>query len=521
MKQQESGVSATNDSWRDAGTAVTAPERRSPLEMDAGTFRALGHRLIDQVAAFLESVPRRPVTTDQSPSAVRDALGLGGPLPEQGTDPGPLLEQTAQLLFDHSLLNGHPRFFGYITAAPAPIGMLAELLASAVNPNVGAWTLSPAATEIERETVRWIAELIGYDSACDGLLVSGGNMANVVGFLAARAAKAGWNVREQGLSGGAGRQLRVYASEETHTWIQKAADLSGLGTSSVRFVAAGSDQRMDVAALRRAIDADAAAGDAPFMVVGTAGSVSTGAVDPLAAIAAVCREKGLWFHVDGAYGGFAAAVPEAPADLHGLREADSIAVDPHKWLYAPLEAGCALVRNPDALRAAFAYHPPYYHFNESATNFVDHGPQNSRGFRALKIWLALRQVGAAGYRRMISDDIGLSRAMADAVGRNPELQLVTQELSITTFRYVPGDLKKRIGEDSIEAHIDMLNRSLLDRIQRGGDAFVSNAVVNGRYVLRACIVNFHSRLADVEAVPALAVRLGRALDSELRPAALR
>ncbi len=376
MKQQESTVSINDGRGNPASAGVNAAAREAPLVMDADTFRALGHRLVDQVAAFLESVPHRPVTTDQSPSAVRDALGLGGPLPEQGTDPGPLLERTAQLLFDHSLLNGHPRFFGYITAAPAPIGILAELLASAVNPNVGAWTLSPAATEIERETIRWIAELIGYDPQCDGLLVSGGNMANVVGFLAARASRAGWNVREQGVAGGAGRQLRVYASEETHTWIHKAADLSGLGTSSIRFVAAGRDQRMDVGALRRAIEADIAAGDAPFMVVGTAGSVSTGAVDPLASIAAVCRDKGLWFHVDGAYGGFAAAVPEAPADLRGLREADSIAVDPHKWLYAPLEAGCALVRDTQALRAAFAYHPPYYHFNETATNFVDHGPQN-------------------------------------------------------------------------------------------------------------------------------------------------
>ena len=176
------------------------------------------------------------------------------------------------------------------------------------------------------------------------------------------------------------------------------------------------------------------------------GSVSTGAVDPLPDIGALCREYGVWFHVDGAYGGFAAALPEAPDDLHGLSLADSVAVDPHKWLYAPLEAGCALVRDPDALRAAFAYHPPYYHFEERATNYVDYGPQNSRGFRALKVWLALRHVGAAGYRTMIADDIRLSQAMAEAVGRHPELQLTTQELSITTFRYVPRDLRTKVGE---------------------------------------------------------------------------
>jgi len=272
---------------------------------------------------------------------------------------------------------------------------------------------------------------------------------------------------------------------------------------------------MDVALLRRQIDADRAAGDVPFMVVGTGGSVSTGAVDPLTDIAALCKEYGLWFHVDGAYGGFAAAVPEAPADIRELSNADSVAVDPHKWLYAPLEAGCALVRDADALRGAFAYHPPYYHLDEQATNYVDFGPQNSRGFRALKVWLALQHAGAAGYRQMISDDIRLSRAMAEAVGRSSELELFTQALSITTFRYVPSDLRSKIGDPGVEAYLDRLNRELLDRLQRGGDAFVSNAVIGGRYVLRACIVNFHTSLEDVEATVEVAVRVGREVQAHL------
>jgi glutamate/tyrosine decarboxylase-like PLP-dependent enzyme len=492
--------------------------RDAALAMDAGTFRALGHRLVDQVANFLEAIPRGPVTHNESPSAVRDALDLTGPLPELGMDPASLLEGTARLLFDHSLLNGHPRFFGYITAPPAPIGILGDFLAAAVNPNVGAWTLSPAATEIESQTVRWIAALIGYPTDCGGLLVSGGNMANFVCFLAARAAKAGWDVREHGVAGAAGRRLRMYASVETHTWIQKAADLGGFGTGSIRWIPTDGKLRMDVAALRRQIDADAAAGDVPCMVVGTAGSVSTGAVDPLPDIGALCKEYGVWFHVDGAYGGFAAALPDAPADLRGLSLADSVAVDPHKWLYAPLEAGCALVRDPEALRAAFAYHPPYYHFEERATNYVDYGPQNSRGFRALKVWLALRHVGAAGYRTMIADDIRLSKAMAEAVGRHPELQLTTQDLSITTFRYVPSDLRTHAGERMVEGHLDALNRELVDRLQRGGETFVSNAVVGGRYLLRACIVNFHTDRADVEAVPEIVARIGRTVDAELRPA---
>ena len=286
--------------------------------------------------------------------------------------------------------------------------------------------------------MRWMASLIGYPRECGGLLVSGGNMANIVCFLAARAAKAGWNVRERGVIGDSGQRLRVYGSAETHTWIQKAADLGGLGTDSIRWIPTDGELRMDVAALRRQIAADKAAGDVPCMVVGTAGSVSTGAVDPLPEIHAVCAEHDVWFHVDGAYGGFAAAVPDAPADLRALSAADSVAVDPHKWLYAPLEAGCALVRDPDALRAAFAYHPPYYHFDEQVTNYVDYGPQNSRGFRALKVWLALQHAGAAGYRTMIADDMRLSRVMADAVRRSDELELVTQALSITTFRCVPA-----------------------------------------------------------------------------------
>jgi glutamate/tyrosine decarboxylase-like PLP-dependent enzyme len=364
--------------------------------------------------------------------------------------------------------------------------------------------------------VRWIAEFIGYPANCGGLLVSGGNMANLVCFLAARKARAGWDVREQGVSSDSGRKLRIYGSVETHTWIQKAADISGLGTSSIRWIATDQQLRMDVVALRRQIEADVAAGDVPCLVVGTAGSVSTGAVDPLPEISVLCKEHGIWFHVDGAYGGFAAAVLEAPDELRALSQADSVAVDPHKWLYAPLEAGCALVRDPEALRGAFAYHPPYYHFEERATNYVDYGPQNSRGFRALKVWLALKQVGASGYRKMIADDIGLSKAMGRAIGNHKELQLVTQNLSITTFRYVPLDLQSNGRKEKVEAYLDVLNRELLDRLQRSGETFVSNAVIEGRYLLRACVVNFHTTQTDVEVLPAIVTRIGHTVDAELR-----
>jgi glutamate/tyrosine decarboxylase-like PLP-dependent enzyme len=482
-------------------------------------FRRVGHALVDSIAAFLGSLPDRPVTPAESPGEIRRHLDADRSLPDSGTDAAGLLREAAELLFDHSLFNGHPRFFGYITSAPAPIGMLGDFLAAAVNPNVGAWRLSPMASEIEAQAVRWIAELIGFPASCAGLLVSGGNIANMVGFLAARAAGAGWNVRERGLVEPFAPRLRVYASAETHTWIYKAADLAGLGTDAIRWIPADADLRMDLGALRQALMRDRAAGERPLLVVATAGSVSTGIVDPLTALAELCREEAVWLHVDGAYGGLAAAVPGGPQDLQALRLADSVAVDPHKWLYAPLEAGCILVRDPQALRNAFSYHPPYYHFGEEAVNFFDYGPQNSRGFRALKVWLALRQVGREGYQRMIADDIALSERLFAAAAAHPELEACTQALSIATFRYVPPDLRGKAGEPAAEAYLNTLNEALLERIQNSGEAFVSNAVVHRRYLLRACIVNFHTSEADVDSLPDLVARFGRDVDAELRPKA--
>jgi glutamate/tyrosine decarboxylase-like PLP-dependent enzyme len=275
---------------------------------------------------------------------------------------------------------------------------------------------------------------------------------------------------------------------------------------------------MDTAVLRAAIHEDQAAGEQPFLVIGTAGSVSTGAVDPLPVLAAICREHGLWFHVDGAYGAFAAALPDAPPDLLGLREADSVAVDPHKWLYAPLEAGCALVRDPRALLDAFSYHPPYYRFDEfdePPINFHEYGPQNSRGFRALKVWLGLQQAGRDGYVGLIAADIALARSLHRHVAACPGLEPRTQELSITTFRYVPPDLAP--GGEAIEDYLNQVNAELLARLQAGGEVYVSNAVIDGTFLLRACVVNFQTREADVAALPGIVVRVGAEVDAELRP----
>ncbi len=495
--------------------------RIAPLEMTSSEFRKAGRQLVERIAEFLCTLPDRPVTINESPSMIRVVLG-SGPLPEEGSEAKDLLEEAADLLFAHSTFNGHPRFWGVITSSAAPIGALGDLLAASVNPNLGGWIGGPMANEIEAQTVRWIAELIGYPTDCGGLLVSGGNMGNFVGFLAARKAKAPWDVWAAGLLGEEARRLRIYTSSETHTWIQKATDMFGLGTEAIRWIPVDSRLRMATTALRKQIQADIEAGDLPFLVIGTAGTVSTGAVDPLPDIAALCREYDLWFHVDGAYGAFASLMldgrqgVEVPEDLAGIGLADSVAVDPHKWLYAPLEAGCILVRNQQALRETFSYRPPYYHFAEepSTIDYYEYGPQHSRRFRALKVWLALRQVGRAGYAEMISDDILLAQELYRLVDAHAELQAFTQGLSITTFRYVPAGLVPE--SKRFEAYINQLNEELLAHLQRSGEAFLSSAIIGGTFLLRACVVNFRTSLEDIEALPGIVTRIGSEVDATLR-----
>ena len=495
--------------------AGTSERRQAPAEIDSAQFRAAGHALVDRIADLLASISDRPVAPHATPSAIRARLG-NGRLPEEGTDPIALLEEATSILIDNSTFNGHPRFLGYITASATPIGILADLLAAGINSNVGAWQLAPAATEIERLTVRWIADFIGFPTSCAGLFVSGGNMANMVCFLAARmehARRAGWEFRAKGMAVEGASKLTVYTSAETHTWVQKASELFGLGGDAVRWVETDSAQRMRLDRLRERIAEDRRAGYRPLMVIGTGGTVGTGAVDPLPQIAALCRAEGLWFHVDGAYGAPAARVPGVPPELAALGEADSVAVDPHKWLYAPLEAGCALVREPETLRAPFTHKPTYFHFEGLAEdppiNFYEWGPQNSRGFRALKVWLAFRQIGRAGYTKMIGDDIALARRMYERADAHPELEALTCGLSITTFRYVPPNLPSSLSPDERARYLNDLNEALLTRLQEGGVVYLSNAVIDGAFALRACIVNFRTSAADVDALPDIVAREGR------------
>jgi len=357
--------------------------RVAPMELSPDEFREIGHRLVDDLADFLGSLPERPVGPGLTPARIRSVFGEAS-LPENGTPADQLLKETTSLMLEHSLFNGHPRFWGYITSSAAPIGALGDLLASTINANVGGWALSPMASEIEAQTIRWIAELLGYPSDCGGLLVSGGNMANFVGFLAARRRKLGEDVRTKGMALSDRSQPRVYCSAGTHTWIEKAADQYGIGTDSIRWIPNNESHQMDLALLRNQIEKDLSDGDTPFLIVGTGGSVGVGAVDELSEIAALCHEYDLWFHVDGAYGGFAACLPDAPADLKALSEADSVAIDPHKWLYSALEAGCALVRDPKDLIDTFSYHPTYFEFDEEQAsdeapiNYYEYGPDSER-----------------------------------------------------------------------------------------------------------------------------------------------
>ena len=490
-------------------------QRNSPIEINKKDFREIGYRLIDSLSDFYDSINEGLVTKGETPTQIQTILGNAS-MPENGMSVSELVTKTTDLLLNHSLLNGHPKFFGYITSSPTQIGALADLLAAAVNPNVGANILSPMATAIEKQTVKWLAEFIGVSPNYGGILVSGGNMANFTAFLAARTAKASKNIKEEGLAN-ASEEMVFYCSKATHTWIEKAAILFGHGTKAIRWIPTLPDNTMNTDILMQTIIDDIQQGKKPFLVIGNAGDVSTGVVDNLFEIATICKEYNLWFHIDGAYGIPAAVIPQYKNVFDGIQEADSIALDPHKWLYAPLEAGCTLVKNPQHLIDTYSAHPVYYNFdnstNEPTLNYYEYGIQNSRGFRALKVWMALQQVGKNGYVKMINEDIELAQLLFEEAKNHEELEAVTQNLSITTLRYIPIGYVREGGID--EKYLNTLNEKLLNELQQQGEVFLSNSVVNEKYCLRACIVNFRTSKKDIYDVIEIIVREGRKVAKNL------
>ena len=487
----------------------------SPLDMTPDEFRNLGYEIVDRIASHLDELRDIPVAPKATPQAIRDLLGQGA-MPETSSDPREALKALTDITLANTCLNAHPRMWGYITGSPSPVGALADLVAASANPNVAGWNGAPIATEIEHQAVQWISQLLGYSDNASGILTSGGNMSNFIGVLAARKAKANWDIRQEGIDG---HGLVLYATRETHAWIEKAADLFGFGTQAIHYVETDARQRMDIDSLANHIRSDRNAGLKPFLVVGTAGTTSTGAIDPLLAIANICQKNDLWFHVDGCYGAPGVLAPHASDDLCGLRLADSLAIDAHKWLYVPLEAGCTLVRDSQHLTTAFSTNPSYYELGNdphSVTDYYAMGPQNSRGFRALKVWMTLKQAGREGYREAITQNITQAARLYELLDQQDDFEATTLSLSITTFRYVPRDIDPASSDPNITNYLNELNATLMNHIQRSGDLYLSNAVTDGTTLLRSCIVNFRTSNVDIDSVPTRIRRLAEPLDSDMR-----
>ena len=481
-----------------------APERAGELGRDA----------VALWQEWLSELPRLPVARHAGADEVRRAVAR--PIPEEPLTRDELLAHLREVVLERSMYPGHPAFMAYISGAGTVPGAAADLLAAAINQNLGGWRLSPAATEIELALVRWFAVQFGLPESAGGLMVSGGAMANFTALKVARDERCGFDAGARGVA--AGPPLAVYASTESHHVIDRAADMLGMGREAVRRIPVDAAYSMSVPHLTRAIEDDLAAGVRPIAVVGTAGTVATGAVDPLGAIAEVCARHGLWFHVDGAYGGPAVLAPELKPVLSGVERADSIAFDPHKWLYTPLSGGCVLYRDRRMAESAFALNPDYIYEDKERSahgpDLLNLGPQFSRGFQAFKVWVSLLAHGRAAYARRIAQDVRLARYIAQRVAERPEFELSAPVVfSICCFRYVPPDLPP---SPEREAYLDRLNERLMTEIQLDGRVFCSNAVLNGRVGLRACIVNFRTEAADCDRLLDVAAQHGALLDREMR-----
>jgi glutamate/tyrosine decarboxylase-like PLP-dependent enzyme len=468
-------------------------------------IRALGRQMVDDMIEYLRTVRERPVWR---PIPLDLPAEFQRPLPRS---PRPLDEVYAA--FKESVLpyptgNIHPRFWGWVMGNGTVSGMLAEMLAAGFNPNQGGG--AQAGNLVELQVISWCKEIFGFPPSASGLLVSGGSMANLVGLTVARNSRAGYDVREEGI-GGAPRPLRVYASTEVHSCVHKAVELLGLGRKALRLVDVRSDFTIDTKSLTRAIHEDREQGLHPFCVVGCAGTVNTGATDPLDTLADICKEEELWFHVDGAFGALAALSPELRHIVKGMERADSLAFDMHKWMYLPYEVGCTLVRDAEAHREAFALTPHYLEHTTRGIGggemwFSDYGVQLSRGFKALKVWMSIQEHGIDKFGRIILQNVEQARYLQGLVGSTPELELVADvPLNIVCFRYV--------GSLTDAAAVDSLNKELLLRLHEGGVAAPSYTVIDGKYALRVCITNHRSVTEDLNLLVREVVRLGATLSA--------
>jgi glutamate/tyrosine decarboxylase-like PLP-dependent enzyme len=458
-------------------------------------IRRVGYLVVDLIAEHLSALPDKPVFRPVPKDLVERFLA--SPPPAAGSSPDAILREFRDTVAPYPFGNGHPRFWGWVNSTPAVMGIFADALAAAMNPSCAGG--NHAAIYLERQVIGWLREMLGFPDEAMGLLVSGGSMATLTALSVARHVKCGVDVRTAGLRG-APQPFRFYQSPEGHSCVRKAVELLGFGSNAIRTVPADSNYRMDPGALDRTIAEDVAAGIRPIAVVASAGTVNTGAIDPIEEIAFVCARHRVWLHIDAAYGGPAILTDEYVSRLAPIARADSVALDPHKWMYVPVEAGFVMVRDADAMRSAFSLVPPYIRAHGSASEvmglpwFSEYGFQQTRGFRALKVWMTMKQFGRAGHKEAIAGNLALAGYLAERVRNEPDFELMAPpSLSIVCFRYVPTDSRER-DEDAI----GRLNRALLDRLQLGGEAFLTSTELGGRFVLRACIVNYRSTTEDVD-----------------------
>jgi len=503
---------------------VDKPEQSIPLiDFDPETFRRLGYRVIDMLAEYYADLPDAPVFPPRTPAEVAPLFDR--PAPQEGEPPDGILDDWATKVLPNSTRVGSPRYFGFVMGSGTMMGTFAEALAASLNANVGAWKPAPAATEIERRTIAWLAELIGYPEGGGGLFTSGGTMANFTALLTALRNVAPYDTTEEGLQvEGLSPRFRVYMTDhEGHVSITRVADLMNLGRAAVRRVPSHDDFTMDLDALQRMLDEDHTSGATPFCVVGQAGSINVGAIDPLDGIARICEDRGIWFHVDGACGAAGAMLPEKRPLYRGLERADSVTLDPHKWLYVPYECGCVLVQEPEKLRRAFSMHAPYLRgtlpTEYTGFDYFDYGPQMSRGFRALKVWMMLRYYGADGYRALLRQNIRCAEHLDRLVRASVDFEALQQPtLFIYSFRYLPAKYQQALDAggaeaEATESYLDRLNQRIADAIQLSGFAFLMTTKVRGRTVLRLSISSHRTRPADIEQVFLKLREIGEEVDA--------